>query len=446
MTPDRPLPHSLEAERTLLGAILYGASLDSVAFVEPSDFFDARHVVGWRRMVAMKRGGIDLVTFRAALEDAGELEQAGGVVYVASLVDGVPDLANVQRYAAIVREKGAARRLFRDAERIQVEILRSGGLNAGLLAEVRDSLSDSMAPVSRAKAAPALVHEFAERFDRRCNGDELAGVGTGLPTVDATTGGIQRAVLSIGAARTRVGKTAFALQVTKNALQSGAAERVAVYSLEMSDAMLAERLIANISDVSLWLVKNPRMATRAQRDAIAAASLKLGSLGKRLIVNDSLLDLNRIEAEVRREAAGGLDLIVIDYLQLVRGGKGEQRYVQVGDVSARLIALAKDTGAAVLALAQLGREAESRKPCLTDLRESGNLEQDARTIFLLDRPRHRGESVPECQAWIQIAKHSEGESGAEIELHFNGALQRFEEVADADTGLCRSCRGGGGDE
>jgi replicative DNA helicase len=286
------------------------------------------------------------------------------------------------------------------------------------------------------------MRDFATRFEGRFGCGELPGIGTGLPLLDATTGGFQRRVLSLVAARTGVGKTAFGLQVGWAAIKAESARRVAIYSLEMSDAMLSDRLVGSVSGVGLFLVKNPQMSTARQRDAIAAAVSEIGSLGNRLVVNDRVADLRTIEAEVRREARNGLDLVIVDYIQLVRGGKGERRYAEVGDISSRLVTLAKESGAAVVGLAQLGRDAGSRKPCLTDLRESGNLEQDARLVLLLDRPRRRGESAPECQAWVNIAKHSEGESGAEIALHFAGELQRFEEDAEADVTACPFCRGG----
>ncbi len=439
---EKPLPRDQFAERSVLGSVLMRPEpFDKVAWLTPQDFALAPHSTIWRALADMRGVGVDLVTVLHWLEARGLLDAAGGVVYLSGLVDGVPDIANVERYARIVREKAALRQLIRETERLQVEAF-NGGANVGeLLGHAVETLTACRPNVEHGRSADRLAINAAHAFEERLAGRSAGYVPTGWPSLDAALGGWQRGALALVGARPSCGKTACLLCSALTLVRGDADARVILFALEQPASALALRLVANLAGVPLWAIREPSLASAAQKDALADGFRMLGSLNERFVIDDTTADIGTIVGTIRREAKQGLTLAAVDYLQLVGGARGEKRYLELGSISRQLVLTARETGVSIVGAVQLGREAEDRSPTLRDLRESGNLEQDARQVVLLDRPSRRGESVPVCELRAIVSKNSEGESGTDTALHFHLPLQRIEDSELAETQHCPDCNG-----
>lgn len=441
---DLTAPRAVQAERALLGSIFKGGTaFDRVTpIVLPEHFFDDRNRVVFEAMVRMSGVGIDLLTVAENLRQQGVLEKAGGVVYVAGLVDGVPDVANAHRYAEQIRDAAIRRRLIADCRRI--EVAASNGMPVSDLAAEAVETFTLLSAARDAGPVPAnrLMDAAVERInDRITHRRRMSGLSSGFPVLDAATFGIQRGVGSLAGARTRVGKTALALNIARNVIVEGG--RVLMFEMDMSPAMISDRLVAMESGVDLTKIRTGCGYDRPREiDLVAAATGRIAEWRDRLQVDYTTRDVAKMVALARREKrANGLDLVIVDHIGHCRGGAGKERYLQVGDVSARLVELANATNAAVLSLVQLGRDAEERRPLLSDLRESGNLEQDARLVLLLDRPALRGEKDNEsllrheCELVLHVAKN-EGEAGFDVTTHFNLSNQRITEQIDTPCVTC----------
>lgn len=441
MSDEQPLPANDQAERAVLGALLMGigGAYDRVApIVGEEDFRTPEHRLIFHAIASMEGKGVDILTVKDTLAAMGKIAAVGGGAYVSSLTDGIPDVANVERYARIVVETANRRRAIHECNRLKAaaysgepisEIAANGAMLFSDIAAARDAGPRAIADISRAS--------FTRLEKRMAGGNALTGITTGLPKVDSFTLGLPRGVESLLGARPRVGKTAVAIAICFAVL--AAEQRAMYFQLDMSAAMMGDRMLAAMAAVSSFKVRSGQYLTAGEIAKLAKADAKMRSYRDRLILDHTTRDIAKMAAIVRREArASGLDLVVVDHIGHVRGGKGEKRYLEVGDVSSRLIELAGETNAAVMALVQLGRDAEGRKPDLADLRESGNLEQDARLVLMLYRPALWNEDgAKQCLLRAYVPKN-EGETGIDIDAHFNVSTQRVTQDREHGCPYCQA--------
>lgn len=439
---DRSLPSNLEAESTVLASILIlNDSLDRVMpIVDSSDFFDARHRAVFDAMKSLAAAGeqIDLITIKDELQKNRQLEKAGGSSYVSSLVDAMPDIARVERYAAIVAERSKRRRLIRLGSR-----LMNGGMSDEVeLQELLDDVEGVTATVTgvQDEVRPALVKDLiiearAEIEERARTGNFLTGITTGITTLDAFTLGWQRGVLTVIGAYTSIGKTASGLDFGLKALEAPGNDNihVAYVALEMTKKLLTYRLMANAAGEKLHWVRSGNLS-EAGFARLDAGQDRLTAVGGRFTITDSAFDIAQIGALARSlKRQGKLDVLFVDYLQLVQGTNADVREQEVNRVGLGLLRIAKELNIAVVAFAQLNDgvvNREGHRPTLADMRESRAINQHARTVILLNRPwvfDKENEALFPCDAYLHIEKNSESMLG-DVKLHFNGAFQRFEEA------------------
>jgi len=441
ITLERPLPHNLEAERSILGAILLDnyALNTAVEKLRAEDFFLSQHRHIFERMVQLgeKQQGIDTVTLMEDLSRNGRLEAAGGVAYLSQLADGLPRVTNVEHYARIVREKSILRSLIFSASAIQEQALAAGD-EADIILDRAESAIFQLAE-DRVRAGligiKDLVKDGFERLEKIFSeGRRITGLSTGYAGIDNETAGLQPSELIILAARPSMGKTALALNIAENvALRHR--EAVAIFSLEMSKESLLLRLLASEARVDAHKFRTGHMG----RDDWAKVTGALASLADAPIwIDDSasstVLEMGAKARRLKRER--GLSLMIVDYLQLVvptGTGRGTNRQEEVSSMSRALKGLAKELKVPVIVLSQLTRapEREERKPQLADLRESGAIEQDADVVLFINRPNFYKTDLPEedrAKAELIIAKQRNGPTGT-LNFVFLGRHTRFEEAA-----------------
>lgn len=425
--PVRLPPHQRQAERALLGSMLrYNDCIDEVSLLLTAEsFYLPAHQTIFRAIVALhQRGGqpVDLVILAEELQRLGEWENAGRGAYLAGLWDDSPTGANAMYYARTVRDKSILRRLMEAGNAIafQAEQQQQPEL---LLAEAEQKiLAISQSGVdAQTRALRDEVEASVHYLDQRLKGAKTAGVATGFMDLDELTSGLHAGDLILLGARPSVGKTACGLAIANNARKSGIA--VFFASLEQSRHELSMRLLCMEASVNSHHVRRGRLsADDACRLADAVVELKSGTFDIDDAPRQSLL---RIASNARRlKRKHGLGLIVVDYVQLIEPeNRRDPRHEQVGQCSRRLKELAKELAVPVLALAQVGRSAEERtnqRPRLSDLRESGSLEADADTVFLLHRNEEQFPGVIE----IIVAKQRNGPTG-EVTLAFRKDCMRF---------------------
>ncbi|MGH9690666.1 MAG: replicative DNA helicase [Candidatus Acidiferrales bacterium] len=441
ITLERPLPHNLEAERSILGAILLDnyALNAAVEKLRAEDFFLSQHRHIFERMVQLgeKQQGIDTVTLMEDLSRNGRLEAAGGVAYLSQLADGLPRVTNVEHYARIVREKSILRSLIFSASAIQEQALAAGD-EADIILDRAESAIFQLAE-DRVRAGligiKDLVKDGFERLEKIFSeGRRITGLSTGYAGIDNETAGLQPSELIILAARPSMGKTALALNIAENvALRHR--EAVAIFSLEMSKESLLLRLLASEARVDAHKFRTGHMG----RDDWGKVTGALASLADAPIwIDDSasstVLEMGAKARRLKRER--GLSLMIVDYLQLVvptGTGRGTNRQEEVSSMSRALKGLAKELKVPVIVLSQLTRapEREERKPQLADLRESGAIEQDADVVLFINRPNFYKTDLPEedrAKAELIIAKQRNGPTGT-LNFVFLGRHTRFEEAA-----------------
>ncbi len=438
---ERPLPHNLEAERSILGAVLLDNHTLNTAIekIRSEDFFLPQHRRIFERMIQMgeKQQAIDTVTLMEDLTRRGELEAAGGVAYLSQLADGLPRVTNVEHYARIVKEKAVLRALVHSASAIQEQALAAGD-DADVILDRAESIIFQLAE-DRVKSGLVGVKELVrDNYDRLekifTEGRRITGLTTGYPNLDNETAGLQPSELIILAARPSMGKTAMALNFAENvALQQQ--KPVAVFSLEMSKESLLLRLIASHARIDSHKFRTGHLA-REDWNKITTALKNLAEAP--LWIDDSASStVMEIGAKARRlKRDRGLSLLIVDYLQLVipsSSGRQSNRQEDVAGISRGLKALAKELKIPIVVLSQLTRapERDDRKPQLSDLRESGAIEQDADVVMFINRPNFYKTDMPEedrAKAELIIAKQRNGPTG----LHnfvFMSRHTRFEEAA-----------------
>lgn len=441
---DRLPPHSIEAEAGVLGCILLAPNENIGLCLEKlkagaATFYDFRHQTIFKALVEMyeARAPIALLTVTQRLKDSGQLEAAGGLSYLLGLEDAAPSAASVGYFVAILSEKYRLRQLAA----VAAEILER--TRGPLTGDEVDALVDDAerkvlavrgdaADDAEAVDARALMRGAVDALEARCNGEDTA-LPTGFGRLDGFLGGGLRAgQLVVVAARPGVGKSAFALQVAAHV-----AERrpVGVFSLEMTAQEIALREIGRESGVDLRRFRPGAEIPQATTKAVTTAAGRYTK--RRLYVNDTAgLSIGKLRAIARRwRREKGVELLVIDYLQLLSADRsGRDRREVVDEISRGLKLLAKELGTPVLVASQLNREMEkdkNRKPRLSDLRESGAIEQDADVVLMLYRRPDKsadGDADPDPgRVGLLIAKQRNGPSGVDVHFRFTGEVFRFEE-------------------
>ena len=437
---ERTLPHNLEAERSVLGAILIHNDAFNVAaeLVDSGDFFRDAHRRVFNTMVDLNERGqaIDLITLKDELGRSGDLDDVGGAAYIAALVDGVPRSTNVEHYARIIKERATLRNLIQSANRI---------LGMAYLAEEdADTLLDRAEQEIFAIAEGRIHTGFVPLSDLVQGSftaieqlQEHKGLVTGVPSgfvdIDNLTSGFQPADLIIIAARPSMGKTSFALNVAQH-VGVKTDRSVGLFSLEMSKEQLFMRMLTAEAEVDSHRFRGGFLSERDY----GRLSTALGRLADaKVFIDDSAgLGVLEMRAKARRlKAEHGLDMLVIDYLQLMQGrGRFENRTQELASISRALKALAKELDVPVLALSQLSRAPESRsdrRPQLADLRESGALEQDADVVLFIFR-EEQYDPTPENEnlAELIIGKQRNGPTGT-VRLAFLKQHTRFANLSPA---------------
>jgi replicative DNA helicase len=436
---ERPLPQNLDAERSILGAILLDNHALNAAIenIKPEDFFLEQHRRVFNQMIALGEAqqAIDLVTLTESLHRTGELESSGGAPYLASLADGMPRVSNVEHYARIVREKALLRNLIHATHNIQQRALEGedgadailDGAESSIFAIAEDRIKAGLIPVKD------IVRDNFERLEKIFReGKSITGVSTGYAELDKLLSGFQNSELLILAARPSQGKTALALNLAENISIRGGMP-VAVFSLEMSKESLLQRLVASVAQIDAHKFRTGHLSREDWRrmtealGQISSAPLWIDDAG-----STSVLEIGAKARRLKRDK--GLSLLIVDYLQLITGrGRFNNRQEEVSSISRGLKGLAKELQIPVLVLSQLTRapEREERGPQLSDLRESGAIEQDADVVMFIYRPHWaKLDSSPEerDQAEIQVAKQRNGPTD-KVRFVFRSRLTRFEEAA-----------------
>ncbi len=433
-------PHSTEAERGVLGSIL----IDSDGIVQISDllsaedFYEPAHAKIYETMLALSLASkaIDLLTVREALDDRGVLGDIGGNSYLAGLADTTYSSANIYQYAQIVKNKSILRKLIRAGN----EIIQYGYDEETDINKLLERTEQSIFRVTQTFIQNRLVHirdilnlryeEFAEIHE---NPDLLKDGMTyaGFTGVDGMLGGFKPGDMVVIAARPSMGKTAFMLNMAQNMGKNG--KNVAVFSLEMSKEQLTDRLIASVMGVDSWRLQKgelPDEEFARMGDALEELS------HANIYIDDSPLgNLLEIKSKSRRlKMESGLDCVMIDYLQLMSGGNPLNRVQEISEISRGIKGLARELEVPIIALSQLSRAVESRtskEPVLSDLRESGSIEQDADVVMMLYREDYYEEVIDsERQGILSIfvRKNRNGPTGM-IDLKFERRYQKFYDIA-----------------
>lgn len=427
----RLLPHDDEAERSVLGALLIDQ--DAMEMVrdalDPEDFYARRHQQIFAAATELFERGepIDVVTVRSALNRRSLLDSSGGDDYLADLSLAVPTAASVRYYADIVVEHSLRRRLIGtggDVAALGFDQTQSAG-EALDQAQQQIYAIDQERMTEAVHIAPILMSTWTRLESLLDRKRYITGVATNFAELDSVTHGLQPGELIILAARPSVGKTAFALNLARNAAVL-AREPVLFFSLEMSKESLVTRLLCSEAGVDSHMLRTGQADVDSyQRIATAIDKLQ----GAQLWFDDTAaLPLAALRARARRiKAQNNISLIVVDYLQLMQGKRQESRVQEVSDISAGLKAIAKELQVPVVALSQLSRDSEKReknRPQLSDLRDSGSIEQDADVVLFLYRPGMRDDSIDKAQTTLIVAKNRNGPV-KDIELVFKAEQTRF---------------------
>ena len=439
-------PHSMEAEQSVLGGLLLeNSAWDRIAdVVMGEDFYRHEHRVIFRtisRLINESRPA-DVITVQEALERNDELEAAGGFNYLITLAQNTPSAANIRRYAEIVRERSIMRQLAEVGTEIARSAYNPQGRDAGqLLDEAENKVFQIAESTAKSKQGflemPALLKEVVELIDMlnsRDNPDEVTGVDTGFIDLDKKTSGLQPGDLIIVAGRPSMGKTAFSINIAEHVAVESKLP-VAVFSMEMGGAQLVMRMLGSVGRLDQHVLK-----TGALQDEhwgrLNEAVVKLSDAPMFIDETPGLtaLELRARARRLARQFGGKLGLIVIDYLQLMSGssGRSDNRTAELGEISRSLKALAKELQVPVIALSQLSRAVESRtdkRPMMSDLRESGAIEQDADLIMFMYRDEYYNhdtqfKGLAECI----IGKHRNGPTG-KVFLTFMGQFTKFDNAA-----------------
>jgi replicative DNA helicase len=441
--PTRTLPHNLDAEKSVLGAILiHNEAFNAAAeVIDAGDFFRDAHRRIFDRMVALSERGdaIDFVTLKEELSRGGDLEEVGGPAYIASLADGVPRSANVEYYARIVKEKSTLRSLIHSANKILADAYEAEDEPDLLLDSAERAIFAIAEDRIRAGFVPLrdLVQSSFTTIEQLQQKKGLVtGVPTGFVDLDEMTSGLQPSDLVLVAARPSMGKTSFVLNIAQH-VGTSTDMTVGFFSLEMSKEQLFMRMLTSEARIDAHRFRTGYLNEKDY----GRLSHALGTLAEaRVFIDDSAsIGVLEMRAKARRlKAEHGLHLLIIDYIQLMQGrGRFESRQVELASISRSLKGLAKELNVPIIALSQLSRAPETRsdhRPQLSDLRESGALEQDADVVMFIYREEQyrNADGTPnqeaEGTAEIIIGKQRNGPVGT-AKLAFIKEHTRFENLA-----------------
>ena len=437
----RTPPHSTEAEQAVLGGLM----LDNTAFdrvadlLREGDFYRYDHRLIWQQIARLieRSQPADVVTVLESLQTAGHAEEAGGLAYLNTLATETPSAANIRRYAEIVRDRAVLRRLISTSDEIATSALNPQGRDTRqLLDEAESKIFQIAEDGTRGEAGfqplQDLLGKVVERIDQLYNQDntsDVTGVPTGYVDLDRMTSGMQPGDLVIVAGRPSMGKTSFAMNIGEHvAIEQGLP--VAVFSMEMGATQLAMRILCSSGRLDQQRIRTGRLID----DDWPRLTSAISKMQESPLHIDESPALNSLElrARARRLArqCGKLGLVVIDYLQLMSGSStGENRATEISEISRSLKALAKELDCPVIALSQLNRSLEQRpnkRPVMSDLRESGAIEQDADVIIFIYRDEvYNPDSTDKGTAEIIIGKQRNGPIGT-VRLTFIGAYTKFE--------------------
>lgn len=429
--PDETIlpPHSVEAEQSVIGAILLDSNaLDRIeGLIAEADFYrqDHRLIFAAARTLANAGKPVDVITVAEVLEGAGSLSRVGGLASIGEIAQNTPSAANIKRYAEIVREHAKCRNLLALAINIQASCMARGA-DVTRIIEQADAAMVQL--IDAGTDEPTMLYDgmfdAIQDIDDRSTGRRPSGLLTGIAELDAITGGLEPGQLIIVAARPSVGKTAIALNMVDSVVTQG--KSVAFFSLEMTRREIIQRLIALRTGVPVSAMRAGKLEPE-QWDLISASQGKAN--GQRLhLIDRSSIGVAYVRAAARKiKRQHGLDLVVVDYLGLMRG-EGQNRTQEIGSLSRGLKGLAKELGAPIIALAQLNRATESRqdkRPMLSDLRDSGEIEQDADIVAMLHREEQHN-PAPEWRglADVMVRKNRNGPLG-EMLLTLDGPTMKF---------------------
>ncbi|MBQ1955200.1 MAG: replicative DNA helicase [Clostridia bacterium] len=429
----RRQPYSAEAEQAVLGSILIDSATvaTAVTMLKPDDFYIPENAKIYETLVSTFTGGekIDPITLLDKLKELELYDDAGGRAYLYKLMDATPSAVNIEAYAAIVKDKAKLRKLADVTGEANTRAMGEVGSVAEQLETLEQQLFELRGERSGAGLVPireALNDSLREMKELASQGGKLPGLPTGFRDLDFYISGLNRSDLIILAARPGVGKTSVALNIARYAAEAGDGKNVLIFNLEMSRVQLVQRMLSSEALVELGKLRTANMV-RDEWDRLVAGALKLAKLP--IYVDDtSNITVAEIKARVRRVRDVGL--VVIDYLQLIKGGRKDgNRVLEVSDISRSLKVMAKELNVPVLCLAQLSRASEQRKddpkPKLSDLRDSGAIEQDADIVLFLYRdeqyhPDTAEKNVCDCI----IAKNRHGQCNT-VQFQWQGQFTRF---------------------
>ncbi|WP_294748878.1 replicative DNA helicase [uncultured Exiguobacterium sp.] len=436
-------PQSIEAEQAVLGAIMIDADrlISASERLLPQDFYRASHQRIFEAMLVLSDRGeaIDLVTVTAELSTLGILDEIGGLQYLAELAEGVPTAANINYYVNVVDQKSTLRRLIRTAGEIvtdgyerqnEVDILLNEA-ERKILEVSQGKGSASFIPIS-----DVLTSAYATIDKLHKQSGETTGIPTGFQDLDKMTAGFQRNDLIIVAARPSVGKTAFALNISQN-VATRADENVAIFSLEMGAEQLVMRMLCAEGNVDAQRLRTGQL----EEEDWGKLSLAMSNLSQAGIYIDDTpgIRVNDIRAKCRRlKQEHGLGMIMIDYLQLIQGNgrSSDNRQQEVSEISRSLKSLARELEVPVIALSQLSRGVESRqdkRPMMSDIRESGAIEQDADIVAFLYRDDYYNKETEDANTIeIIIAKQRNGPTGT-VKLAFRKEFNKFVDLEPSNS-------------
>lgn len=438
------VPHSRDAEEAVIGAVLINpeAYYDVAQFLQPDDFYIHRNKWIWQAFIALhdRNEAIDIVTVTEELDQKGHLADIGGSAYITKLINNVPSSLHAEAYGRRVEETAIRRRMLDAAnqiakmayeENLSLETVMDGSEKAVFNVSER-RLTRDLQPIR------SVLSDYFDRIEELSQRDEaLVGVPTGFFDIDKMLGGLQPSDLLIIAGRPGMGKTGFILSAVKNAALNHR-KHVAVFSLEMSNEQLVQRLIAQETGINSTRLRSGKLA----EDEWLLFTQAIEVLTDTQIFLDDTPALTPLQLRTkcrRLHLEYKLDLVVVDYLQLMTGDlRSNNRVQEVSDISRNLKILARELNVPVLAAAQLSRAVEQRsdkRPVLSDLRESGSLEQDADIVMFIYRPEvYEEDTALKNLAEIIVAKHRNGPTG-DVQLVFRKNLAKFENAATRDIDL-----------
>ncbi|MBT3356121.1 replicative DNA helicase [bacterium] len=429
-------PHNSEAEESVLGSIMLDkdAIIKIADLISPSDFYNDKNRMIYEVVQELynEQLPLDILNISSRLKEKSLLKTVGGRSYLTELINTVPSASNVVSYAKLVQNKSSLRRLISAAS----DVVEMGYEESRPIDDIMDSAQQKLFAIAQtstkqefAKINSLLESAFVRIDDMHKNKDKFRGVETGMQDIDNLLSGLQKSDLIILAARPAIGKTSFALQIARHAAVKTKAA-VGVFSLEMSSDQLVDRMLSAEAKVNLWALRTGNLDE--EDDDFQKIGDAMGVLSEAPIHIDDSATANIMEMRTmarRLQSEHGLDLLVIDYLQLMEGrGKSESRVNEISEISRGLKNLAKELNVPILALSQLSRAVESRSPQipkLSDLRESGSIEQDADIVmFLYREDRENPDTENKNIIEVHVAKHRNGPTG-QVSLYFNEESTSF---------------------